>query len=331
VALTFALMVLLAGAVADRGGTFPLVLLATTAVAVGLLYMMFPHGPQFAFGAATGLAMYACLYVVFGRAAFPQVSEWAQPVGFIIPIAAFILACWIRRPALRAWAQGVHLGDLGHLPRFARWLVAVAAIGVLCLSFPINRMDPAGQSVALIAAMATIGLISALSVGDVVRLLVEIALIFQAVTRRLGHLAVPIAAYSLLWSLLVVVFGSLYRIADELSVVPLFHGSSGNPIRIGFADALHFSVVTLSTVGYGDIQPADDGIRLLASIQMLLAQLLLLFGFVEIMRGSTAGGLSVEALEGVAPGERGGEPVAEEAPASTATEPPAPRRAPARE
>jgi hypothetical protein len=59
-------------------------------------------------------------------------------------------------------------------------------------------------------------------------------------------------------------------------------------LRIGFSDALHFSVVTLSSVGYGDIQPVDDGIRVLASIQMLFAQLLLLFGFYEIMRGSRA-------------------------------------------
>ena len=84
------------------------------------------------------------------------------------------------------------------------------------------------------------------------------------------------------------VFGCPYRIADGLSSVPLFVGMRG-PIRIDFSDALHFSVVTFSTMGYGDIQPSDDGVRVLASIQMLLAQLLLLFGFVEIMRGSRAG------------------------------------------
>ncbi len=60
-------------------------------------------------------------------------------------------------------------------------------------------------------------------------------------------------------------------------------------MRLSFSDALHFSVVTVSSVGYGDIQPVDDGIRVLASIQMLFAQLLLLFGFYEIMRGSQAG------------------------------------------
>jgi hypothetical protein len=136
--------------------------------------------------------------------------------------------------------------------------------------------------------MGVIATISALSVGDVVRLLVDVAVIFQAVTRRLGHLAVPIAAYSSLYALLAVVFGCFYRIADGVSQGPLFNGMNG-PVRLDFSDALHFSVVTLSSVGYGDILPMDDGIRVLASMEMLLSQLLLLFGFVEIMRGSRAG------------------------------------------
>ncbi|HZF75383.1 MAG TPA: potassium channel family protein [Acetobacteraceae bacterium] len=49
------------------------------------------------------------------------------------------------------------------------------------------------------------------------------------------------------------------------------------------------SVVTFSTVGYGDIRPYDDGIRVLASIQVITGQLLLLFGFAEIMRARKSG------------------------------------------
>jgi hypothetical protein len=116
---------------------------------------------------------------------------------------------------------------------------------------------------------------------------VDIAVIFRAVTRWLSRLAVPIAACSSLWALLTLVFGCLYRIADGPSSAPLFHGSgggSGGAIRIDFSDAINFSVVTLSTVGNGDILPLDDGIWVLASIQMLL-----LFGFIEIMRGSRSG------------------------------------------
>jgi hypothetical protein len=80
-----------------------------------------------------------------------------------------------------------------------------------------------------------------------------------------------------------VFFAAAYRISDGLSQMPLFNGPSG-PIRITYSDALHFSIATLSTVGYGDIHPHDNGIRVLASLQVVAGQLLLLFGFAEIMR-----------------------------------------------
>jgi hypothetical protein len=285
--MSFVLMLLVAGGIADRGGTFPLVVLGGAAAAMGLLYLVFPHGPQFALGAANGLAMYACLYAVLGRAGFPDAPDWARGIGFVLPVFAFVVACWHRRLLLRGWAQGEEPADIAHLPRFARWLVAIGAVGVVSLATPINRLDPGGQGVALLVAMTTIALISVIAVADVVRLLVDMAMIFRAVTLRLSRLAVPIAAFSSIWALLVVIFGSIYRISDGLSTGPLFLGPTG-PIRIDFSDALHFSVVTLSSVGYGDIQPVDDGIRVLASIEMLFAQLLLLFGFYEIMRGSRA-------------------------------------------
>ena len=286
--LSLVLLLLVAGGIADRGGAFPLVVLGGSAVAVGALHLLFPHGPAFSLGTTNGLAMYACLYVVLGRAGFPEATAWARAVGFLLPVASFVLACWVRRADLSAWAEESEAADLAHLPRFARWLAVIGVVGVVSLAFPINRLDQGGQGLALLLAMGVIALVSAVAVGDVVRLLVDIAVIFRAVTRRLARLAVPIAAYSSLWALLTVVFGCLYRIADGLSSAPLF-GSTHGPVRVGFSDALHFSVVTLSTVGYGDILPSDDGIRLLASIQMLLAQLLLLFGFIEIMRGSRAG------------------------------------------
>ncbi len=131
--------------------------------------------------------------------------------------------------------------------------------------------------------MSAIALVSVLAMRDVVRLVVDIAAILGEVTARLRFLAVPIATYVSLSSLIAVCFGSVYRIADALSRAPLFVTVAG-PTRLSFADALHFSVVTLATVGYGDIIPKDDGIRLVAAVQMLTGQLQLLFGFAEIMR-----------------------------------------------
>ena len=58
----------------------------------------------------------------------------------------------------------------------------------------------------------------------------------------------------------------------------------GQPGRLSFADALYFSVITIATVGYGDITPSGALVRGLASIEVVLGLLLLLFGFSEIMR-----------------------------------------------
>ena len=275
-------MLLVAGGAADRGVLYPLVLLSGSALGLGALLAIFPHGPQFLLGVANGLAMYACLFTVIGRAAFPAAPELTQALGFLLPVAVFVGACWWRRAGLARYARD-GAADLNHLPRFARWLAVIGVVGVVSLSLPINRLSPPWQGVALLLAMAIIAVLTARVVGDVVRLLVDVAAIFQSVTARLGSLAVPIAAYTSLWALLAVVFGSLYRIADGLSASALFHGPEG-PHHVSFADALHFSIVTLCSVGYGDIVPADDGIRVLCGMQMLASQLLLLFGFYEIMQ-----------------------------------------------
>lgn len=292
-ATALVLMLLVAGGVADDGLLFSAVAFGGVGIAVGLLYLLFPQGPQFALNAANGMAMYTCLYAVIGRAAFPEAADWARLVAFLLPVSAFVAACWVRRRAMRPWVAAEQAPDLEHLPRFARWLLSVGAVAVLSLALPISRADPDTQTLALLVAMAILAAVSATAVGEVVRLLADIAAIFREVTPRLARLAVPVAAYCSLWALLTVVFGCLYRISDGLSLRPLFTGPEG-PLRADFPGALHFSAVTLSTVGYGDIQPIDDGIRLLATVQALMGQLLLLFGFYEIMRGSQIGAPEVE-------------------------------------
>lgn len=281
--LTLAFSSLVAAGVADRGSWFPLVVIGTAALGMGSLYLIFPQGLHFAFGTSAGLALYACLFVVIGRAGFPDAEPWARAPGFLLPVAAFLAAVWARRKRLTLIASRGRPFDVEHLPRMARWLIPVWMVGALSMSLPINRMDPFDQSIAMLAAMAAIALMVASSVRGVVLLLTDMALIMKELGARVGRVAVPIFAFLTMYGVLVVLFASLYRISDGLSVMPLFSSPQG-PATVSFPDALYFSLVTQATVGYGDLTPQDDGVRLMASLQVILGQVLLLFGFAEIMR-----------------------------------------------
>jgi hypothetical protein len=281
--MTLAFALVVAGGLADQGTLFPFLVLGVAALGLGTLYLLFPHGMHFAFGTSAGLAVYACLFAVMGRAAFPAAPPQARAVAFLLPVAAFLAAVWWRRRSLRLVAEAAHPFDVGHLPRMARWLVPVWAVGAFSLALPVNRLQVDDQGVALIAAMAVIALMVAASVRGVVLLLTDMALLTEELAQRAARMLVPVVAFLAMYAMLVVVFACLYRIAQGLSLHPLFHGPQG-PVPLPFPDALYFSLVTQATVGYGDVTPHDDGIRLLASLQVVLGQVLLLFGFAEIMR-----------------------------------------------
>ena len=193
-----------------------------------------------------------------------------------------------RRTRLRRIIEEGETPDELHLRRIGRVLLLLALVGVASLSLPANRLGPMGQDAAMIGGAAVIGLLTARAVRELVRLLVDMAQLLDALSGRATALVVPIAAYAALFSLISIVFACFFRIADGLSRHALFAGPGG-PIRLGFRDALHFSLVTISTVGYGDIWPTDDGARILAAAEVLAGQVLLLFGFYEITRNRLSG------------------------------------------
>ena len=283
VATTLGFGLLVAGGVADQDTPFPFLVIGVAALGLGTLYLLFPHGMHAAFGISAGLAVYACLFTVMGRAAFPLAPSWSRAPAFLMPVAAFLVAVWWRRGKLRLAAEADRPFDLDHLPRMARWLLPVWAIGAFSLALPVNRLPAVHQGAALLGAMAVISAVVASSVGGVVRLLTDMALITQELAGRAGRVLVPIIAFLAMYVMLVIAFACFYRIAQGLSLVPLFHSPAG-PVVLGFPDALYFSLVTQATVGYGDLTPHDEGIRLLTSVQVVAGQVLLLFGFAEIMR-----------------------------------------------
>lgn len=274
---------LVACGVGDDGIWFPMVVLATAGIGFAVLFRVFPRGLDFALGAAIGFATYAALFTIVARTAFPEAPDLLVGLAFLLPMASFLFAVLLRQGPLRHLVEAGETPDERHLRRIGRFFLLLALIGTASLSVPANRMTPGLQGLVMVAGAGLIGALAAQAVRELVRLMVDMAQLMDAISGRVVALVVPIAAYAALFSLITIVFACLFRIADGLSHVALFSGPFG-PIRMNFRDAFHFSIVTISTVGYGDIWPVDDGARLLAAVEVLAGQILLLFGFYEITR-----------------------------------------------
>ena len=287
---TLALVSLVAVAVdADWGPT--LVMLGICAVVFGFFYMLFPGGAQFGITIANFLAIYTCMFVFFRDANFPGAPNTMAKIALALPVLGFLAACFLRRRAIAAIIHARRTRALTHLPPLASWFLGAAVIGAASFAVPRLKLEPWAQGVTLLLAQGVITLVVMNAVRDVVLVIVDITMIFEGVAARLDRLVMPMLAFLSIYAVLIVVFASLYRIADLTTDVPQF-ALHGQPGHVGFIDALYYSVATITTLGYGDIAPASVLVRALSGLEVVAGILMLLFGFSEIMRnaGPDSGG-----------------------------------------
>lgn len=113
--------------------------------------------------------------------------------------------------------------------------------------------------------------------------LLETGSVFEGFFKRISNLLLPVFAFWTFYSLIVIGFACVYRIIDRF--LPGVHFSHPDPSQdISFTESLYFSVVTLSTVGYGDVAPVSVFVRVIVGIQIVCGVLLVLFGFYELIR-----------------------------------------------
>jgi voltage-gated potassium channel len=135
----------------------------------------------------------------------------------------------------------------------------------------------------LVAAMVVIAAIVFAVSRNVCTFLLDSGLLFEAFFEDVARLFVPAFAFFTFYSLVVIIFAAIYRVID------LYTGSDHFQIAgivrdISFPESLYFSIVTLSTVGYSDIVPLTDTVRLVVGVEVVMGVMLLLFGFSEIFR-----------------------------------------------
>lgn len=271
-----------ASALTEAGGLFFVLLIAGVAAAVLAIHSLFPSSRLLSIALANLLAIYACLFAFFRQVNFEPVPEAYWPIGFVLPIIGFFLGCLWRRHEIRKIIGVVRVRGDQRLASASIWLAPVFGVGLLSSWLP--RFHPSVEiyTVAFIVAMALIGLIVFSVSHSVAAFLIDTGLLFEEFFKRVARLAVPTFAFLTFYSLLVIIFASLYRIMDRYSGVA--HFSINGAVRdISFLESLYFSMVTVSTVGYGDILPLTDLARALAAFEVVCGVLLLLFGFSEIM------------------------------------------------
>ncbi|GHD62614.1 hypothetical protein GCM10017083_51540 [Thalassobaculum fulvum] len=288
VAVTVILLALIAAAVGGEtwevSGT---VLIAVVAVAT-LLHRLFPGSRFFTITFANAIGVYACLYVSFLETLYLDVSSLPRLVGFLLPIVAFAIGVYLRREAIHSIVSSEHPRLETRFGRAFLWLVPVMLVGLANFVAPLDAIGHEGRTIWLLAAMAAISLVVLLASRNVAVFLIDTGLLFEDFFEIMSGLVKPAFAFLTFYSMMVILFATLYRLLGRLDDSPTFliDGIGRDPT---FVESLYFSIVTLSTVGYGDVVPLTYAARIVVALQIVAGVLLLLFGFHALMRHTGRG------------------------------------------
>jgi voltage-gated potassium channel len=232
-----------------------------------------------------GLALYACLYTFFISANFAHVPDWAVMTGLPLPVIGFVAGTWVHRVEISASVQDREaLGHRQLAPMF-RWLSPIALIGIATFFTNTVALSPVQAASIMLTGMTAIAAIAAGLSRHIALFVIDTGIIFEGFWRGLTHILAPVFASLTFYLFNTILFASIYRLMDRFSTTPHFM-VEGEPSALSFAECIYFSVITLSTVGYGDITPASDSARLVVTLQVIIGAVLILIGVSELLNYS---------------------------------------------
>jgi voltage-gated potassium channel len=278
------LLLMLVGYATDQ--TVGLFEISVSSVIILMLSFFLLFGPGSVFFDivfANAITMYLCFFSFFVESVFSTVGHDVLPFGFIIPLAAFLLGVTLHRKKIKEIVtSGVHDSDADFARSFL-WLLPIAAIGIGAFTaHPETAFVRENLDYIFLFEMGLIGLVVFLASKDFALLLMDTGMIFSDFFASNAHLIKPAFAFFTLYSLNIVVFAAIYRIIDVISGVHHFM-VDGVPRKISFIEGLYFSLVTLSTLGYGDIIPHTNSIRFIVGMQSFMGTILFFFGVHAIL------------------------------------------------
>ena len=262
---------------------YPGLVVAMAALSLLVLSHFFPHSDFFNLVYANGIAVYACLFGFFSESLFSRLIEWQLSLGFAFPILGFLGGVILKRDEIKSVldTRSIQSGQIS-LSRSTIWLVPVMAIGIAAFVWPMDEWGVPMLEAVFFAKMLAIGLIVLWASRDIAVVIMDTGILFENFMQTAAEMVQPALAFFTIYSLDVVIFSCIYRSIDHISRLPHFT-VEGVARDLDFTESLYFSFVTLSTVGYGDILPATDAIRLIVAAQVFTGIMLILFGVHAVM------------------------------------------------
>jgi Ion channel len=215
-----------------------------------------------------------------GRVAFTQRSAVERSrafmrllVGILLVYAVIItLGRWsFSAPLWVAMLGAVLLLDAGTRPRSRRWqLTTAATAGVLFLATVAAGLAGSRRVLAAVAGVATLLLV----------VLVIVSIVRVVVHRPVVELSTVLGVLNV-YLLLALFFASVHQVFAAVQTGYL-HGVSGLPTS---SDLLYFSVITMTTVGFGDITPGTALARTVTVTEALIGQLYLVSVVATVVGG----------------------------------------------
>ena len=280
-AAAFLLVVLVGFAVAGRANGLFFAIVASACIAAIFVRRLFPFGRFLSLTLVILIAVYAAVFAFFVEELFGRIRPGVSGLGFSLPIFAFLMGCWVWRDDVSAVLDESEIENSQALFRALFWLVPVFSVGILAIIASVFAEGAVNTNLAFLGTMLVIALIVLKVSRNVATFLVDAGLLLEEFARRMSRLAVPAFAFLTCYALLVIMFACFYALISQHSAQSHFR-MGGDARAVGFSEALHFSIVTLSTVGYGDIVPTSNLTRALASVEVICGVLLLLFGVSEL-------------------------------------------------
>ncbi|MGI9418209.1 MAG: potassium channel family protein [Geminicoccaceae bacterium] len=252
---------------------------ASAAAVTGVVHRCLPESPILPLVLANAIGVYACAFVFVVEILFPETGDLAAFASYLIPLVGFTAGLLLNRDRSRSSDTGIDGGAI--------WCgLSIALIASSLALLHVDGFDDFLPTFALFGFAIGLGGVAYLSSQTIADFMTETGDLFRDFFATIRELVRPAYAFFTFYLLFVIVFASLYSIIDYVSMAPHF-SIQGELRDIRFLEAIYFSLITFSTVGYGDMTPVSHAARIVVTIQVLTGVVLTLFGFFAIMNYRT--------------------------------------------